>query len=119
MIQEKITINKKIRCVMDCGNSVAGIVAPKIFKKLNIDLKKIFCDINPDFPNHHPDPTVDSNLSDLIDCVKKGNFDLGIAYDGDADRLGGISPSGEIKKVFLSEKGGIQEPYLALIVPLG
>lgn len=96
MIQEKITINKKIRCVMDCGNSVAGIVAPKIFKKLNIDLKKIFCDINPDFPNHHPDPTVDSNLNDLVECVKKGNFDLGVAYDGDADRVVVVDENGRI-----------------------
>jgi phosphomannomutase/phosphoglucomutase len=85
-----------MRVVMDCGNAAACIVAPEIFKKLNIDLEKMYCDVDGNFPNHHPDPTVDSNLSSIVDKIKQGSFDLGIAYDGDGDRVVCIDSFGNI-----------------------
>ena len=96
MIQNKISINKKMRVVMDCGNAAAAINAPSIFKDLGIELKELFCEPDGTFPNHHPDPTVEENLSDLIYEVKNGDYDLGIAFDGDADRLGVVDETGEI-----------------------
>ena len=64
-------INKKFKISMDCGNAAACIVAPSLFKKIGIQLNELYCEIDPSFPNHHPDPTVDINLRDLIDNVKK------------------------------------------------
>ena len=81
---------------MDCGNAAAAINAPSIFKDLGIELKELFCEPDGTFPNHHPDPTVEENLSDLIYEVKNGDYDLGIAFDGDADRLGVVDETGEI-----------------------
>ncbi len=93
---DHIKIDKKLKVVMDCGNAVGGIIAPEIYKKFNIELKELYCDVNPDFPNHHPDPTVDSNLKDMIDVIKYGSYDAGIAFDGDADRIVAVSNKGEI-----------------------
>ena len=95
-IVDKIKIDKKIRVIMDCGNAAGCIVAPEIFKKLNIDLEELYCDIDGTFPNHHPDPTVDENLEDIVNKIKQGEFDLGIAYDGDADRVICIDSKGNI-----------------------
>ena len=108
MIKSQIKIDREISCIMDCGNSVGGLVAPFLFKELGITVDEIYCDINPDFPNHHPDPTVDTNLSDIISQIKLSNYDLGVAFDGDADRI-----------VPLDEKGSIIRPdiLLALFVP--
>jgi len=91
-----IKIDKKLKVVMDCGNAVGGIIAPEIYKNLNVELNELYCDVNPDFPNHHPDPTVDSNLKDMIDIIKSGVYDVGIAFDGDADRIVAVSNKGEI-----------------------
>jgi len=96
MIQEKININKKLKIAMDCGNAAGGIVAPSLYKKFNIDLYELYCDIDGTFPNHHPDPTVDSNLTDLQKFVINNNCDVGIAFDGDADRIVAIDETGEI-----------------------
>lgn len=93
---ENISIDKKLKVVMDCGNAVGGIIAPEIYKNFNIELKELFCDVNPDFPNHHPDPTVDSNLKDIINVMKTGTYDVGIAFDGDADRIVAVANNGEI-----------------------
>ena len=95
-IVSRIKLGKKMRVVMDCGNAAGCIVAPEIFKKLNIDLEEMYCDIDGSFPNHHPDPTVDSNLKSIVDKMKKGDFDLGVAYDGDADRVVCIDSYGNI-----------------------
>ena len=96
MIQSKISINKKMKVVMDCGNATAAINAPSIFKDLGVELKELFCEPDGTFPNHHPDPTVEENLKDLISEIKNGDYDLGIAFDGDADRLGVVDETGEI-----------------------
>ena len=96
MIQSKISINKKMKVVMDCGNAAAAINAPSIFKNLGVELKELFCEPDGTFPNHHPDPTVEENLKDLISEIKNGDYDLGIAFDGDADRLGVVDETGDI-----------------------
>ena len=95
-ILNNIIIDKKIKVAMDCGNAVGCVVAPKIFKDLGIELVELYCDVNPDFPNQHPDPTVDENLVDLCEIVKKENCDFGIAYDGDADRIVAVDEKGQI-----------------------
>ena len=96
MINSKINIQKKIRVVMDCGNAAGAICAPEIFKNLNVELSELYCDVDGTFPNHHPDPTVEKNLIDLIGKIKSGDYDIGIAFDGDADRVGVVDETGEI-----------------------
>ena len=96
MISEKISIERPLRVVMDCGNAAAAICAPDIFKKFNIELTELYCDVDGAFPNHHPDPTVKENLADLIKLMKTGNYDVGIAFDGDADRVGVVDETGEV-----------------------
>ena len=96
MINSKINIQKKIRVVMDCGNAAGAICAPEIFKNLNVELSELYCDVDGTFPNHHPDPTVEKNLIDLMEKIKSGDYDIGIAFDGDADRVGVVDETGEI-----------------------
>ena len=96
MIFEKISIERPLRVVMDCGNAAAAICAPDIFKKFDIELTELYCDVDGTFPNHHPDPTVKENLIDLIKLMKTGNYDVGIAFDGDADRVGVVDETGEV-----------------------
>ena len=96
MIASKIDIKKPMKVVMDCGNAAGAICAPEIFKNLNVDLTELYCDVDGTFPNHHPDPTVKENLVDLIDLVKKGSYDIGLAFDGDADRVGVVDETGDI-----------------------
>jgi phosphomannomutase/phosphoglucomutase len=85
-----------LKVVIDCGNGAGSLVAPKLFPKLGIKPRFLFCDSDGTFPNHHPDPTVPKNLEDLIAAVKKDGADIGIAFDGDADRIGVIDDTGEI-----------------------
>ena len=96
MIRSKINIEKPMRVVMDCGNAAAAINAPELFKSLGIELKELYCEPDGTFPNHHPDPTVENNLIDLIDLMKSGNYDVGLAFDGDADRLGVVDEKGHV-----------------------
>ena len=96
MIQSKININKRLKVAIDCGNAAGCIVVPDLYEKFNIDLYKLYCDIDGSFPNHHPDPTVDSNLIDLQEFVIKNKCDLGLAFDGDADRIVAIDENGAI-----------------------
>jgi phosphomannomutase/phosphoglucomutase len=85
-----------LKVVIDCGNGAGSLVAPKLFPKLGIKPRFLFCESDGTFPNHHPDPTVPKNLEDLIAAVKKDGADIGIAFDGDADRIGVIDATGEI-----------------------
>ena len=96
MITNKISIEKPIKVVMDCGNATAAINAPTIFNNLGVELTELYCEPDGSFPNHHPDPTVEENLLDLIQIMKSGQYDVGIAFDGDADRLGVIDETGDI-----------------------
>jgi phosphomannomutase/phosphoglucomutase len=96
MIVNKIKIEKPLKVVMDCGNATASINAPQIFSSLGIDLKKLYCEPDGTFPNHHPDPSVKENLEDLIREIKSGEYDFGIAFDGDGDRVGVVDENGKI-----------------------
>ena len=88
--------SKKIKVVVDCGNGSAGKIAPKLMRELGYEVVELFCEIDGNFPNHHPDPGKLENLQDLIKIVKKENADLGIAFDGDGDRLGVVTNLGEV-----------------------
>lgn len=87
---------RDLRVVIDCGNGSGALVAPKLFPRLGIEPRCLFCESDGTFPNHHPDPTVPKNLEDLIAAVRKDRADVGIAFDGDADRIGVIDNAGEI-----------------------
>jgi phosphomannomutase/phosphoglucomutase len=92
----KIKLEKPVKIVMDCGNGAACLSAPEIFKKVGVEVKELFCEADGRFPNHHPDPTVEKNIQAMIAEVKKGGYDCGIAFDGDADRIGVIDNKGQI-----------------------
>jgi phosphomannomutase / phosphoglucomutase len=96
-------ILKRIRCgrvprkvVLDAGNGVAGLVAPELYSRMGITVEKLFCEPDGRFPNHHPDPTLPENLERLIQKVSDTSADLGIAFDGDADRIGVVDRRGKI-----------------------
>jgi phosphomannomutase / phosphoglucomutase len=91
-----VKLSRKMRIVLDCGNGVAGDIGPKLFRRLGCDVTELFCKVDGNFPNHHPDPSKPENLEDVIREVKKGGYDVGIAFDGDGDRCGVISPDGSI-----------------------
>lgn len=85
-----------IKVVLDAGNGTAGLVAPRIMEELGADVIGLFCEPDGNFPNHHPDPVVPENLAALIEMVKTESADLGVAYDGDSDRIGVVDADGEI-----------------------
>jgi len=82
--------------VVDAGNGTGGAVAPKLLRALRHDVIELFCDLDGTFPNHHPDPTVPENLRDLQEMVRRSKADVGIAFDGDADRVGAVDEKGNI-----------------------
>ena len=96
MIHQKINVKNKMKVAIDCGNAAGCLVAPELYKSFNIDLYELYSDIDGDFPNHHPDPTVDSNLIDLQKYVLDNQCDVGLAFDGDADRIVAIDDKGNI-----------------------
>ncbi len=89
-------LSRDLKVVLDCGNGAGSLVAPKLFPKLGIKPRFLFCESDGTFPNHHPDPTLPKNVEDLIAAVKRDHADIGIAFDGDADRIGVIDNTGEI-----------------------
>lgn len=89
-------LSRDMKVVIDCGNGAGALVAPRLFPRLGIKPKCLYCESDGRFPNHHPDPTVEKNLQALIATVKADRADIGIAFDGDADRIGVIDGSGEI-----------------------
>lgn len=91
-----IAIAQPLKIVVDAGNGVAGAVAPQLLEELGCEIIPLYCDVDGDFPNHHPDPSVPANLADLIARVREEGADLGIAFDGDGDRLGAVTASGAI-----------------------
>jgi phosphomannomutase/phosphoglucomutase len=96
MLREKIQLDKPMKAVIDCGNAAGCLTAPQIFKEMGIETKELFCDVDGTFPNHHPDPTEDHNLLDLVNEMKSGEYDFGVAYDGDADRVIAVDENGRI-----------------------
>jgi phosphomannomutase/phosphoglucomutase len=89
-------LSRDLKVIIDCGNGAGALVAPKLFPKLGIKPCCLYCESDGTFPNHHPDPTVPRNVEALIAAVKKDGADVGIAFDGDADRIGVIDDRGEI-----------------------
>jgi len=87
---------RRIKVVADAGNGTAGPVMHQLFKRLNCEVTELFFDMDGRFPNHHPDPTVPANLKQLQEAVRSQKADLGIAFDGDADRIGAIDENGEV-----------------------
>ncbi len=95
-IREDIALAKPMKVVVDCGNGVAGVIAPQLIEALGCKVIPLFCDVDGNFPNHHPDPGKLENLEDLIAKVKSENADLGLAFDGDGDRVGVVTNAGTV-----------------------
>ena len=87
---------KPLKLVLDAGNGVAGAVAPRLFEALGCEVEALYCEVDGNFPNHHPDPAEPANLTTLIQRVRESGADLGLAFDGDGDRLGVIDSGGKI-----------------------
>lgn len=95
-ITDDVVVAQPLKVVVDCGNGIAGDIAPELLGNLGCEVVALYCDVDGNFPNHHPDPTVPANLEDLINAVRSEEADLGIAIDGDGDRLVVITAAGDI-----------------------
>jgi phosphomannomutase/phosphoglucomutase len=95
-ISTQFDFSRRVKVVLDGGNGTAGPVAHRLFKKLNCEVTELFFEMDGHFPNHHPDPTVPANLKHLQDAVRTQHADLGIAFDGDSDRIGAIDEAGRV-----------------------
>ncbi len=95
-IRSDVTISRELKVVVDCGNGVAGAVIPRLLRELGCAVTELFCEVDGNFPNHHPDPSKPENLKDLIAAVREQQADLGLAFDGDGDRLGVVNAEGSI-----------------------
>ena len=95
-IASSITLARPMRIAIDCGNGIAGDTAPELYRRLNCQVEELFCKVDGNFPNHHPDPSQPKNLQDLIAALRAGDAELGLAFDGDGDRLGVVTKSGKI-----------------------
>ena len=91
-----VRLARPLKIVMDCGNGVAGAVAPELFARLGCEIVPLFCEVDGSFPNHHPDPSKPENLADVIRTLRETDAEIGIAFDGDGDRLGVVTKDGEI-----------------------
>ncbi|MDH3712419.1 MAG: phosphomannomutase/phosphoglucomutase [Gammaproteobacteria bacterium] len=91
-----ISLVRPPRIAIDCGNGVAGAIAPELFRRLGCDVTEMYCEVDGTFPNHHPDPSKPENVAELISTVTEQSLDLGLAFDGDGDRLGVIDDRGRI-----------------------
>ena len=95
-VVEDVRPGRSFKLVVDCGNGVAGVAAPRLLRELGSEVIELFCEVDGNFPNHHPDPGQPENLVDVIEAVKREGADLGLAFDGDGDRLGVIDPAGNV-----------------------
>ena len=91
-----VTLTKPMKVIVDCGNGVAGGVAPQLLRELGCEVIELFCDVDGNFPNHHPDPSKPENLADLKQALAEQQADIGLAFDGDGDRLGVLTPTGNV-----------------------
>jgi phosphomannomutase/phosphoglucomutase len=91
-----VKLGRLMRVAIDCGNGSPGAFAPKLFRRLGCEVQELFCDVDGTFPNHHPDPSKPENLEDLIAAVKSGHAEVGLAFDGDGDRLGVVTRNGKV-----------------------
>ncbi|KAB0533268.1 phosphomannomutase/phosphoglucomutase [Xanthomonas cissicola] len=93
-IADDVQLDRPIKVVVDAGNGVAGEIAPRLLEAIGADVVPLYCDIDGTFPNHHPDPSEPHNLNDLVKMVQRFDADIGVAFDGDADRLGVVTKEG-------------------------
>ncbi len=91
-----VKISRPLKIVVDCGNGVAGELAPQLFSRMGCEVVPLFCEVDGNFPNHHPDPSKPENLRDVIRTLRETDAELGLAFDGDGDRLGVVTKDGEI-----------------------
>ncbi|GAB1575956.1 phosphomannomutase/phosphoglucomutase [Bordetella petrii] len=91
-----VKLARPLKVAIDCGNGVAGAVAPRLFRALGCEVTELYCEVDGTFPNHHPDPADPRNLQDLVDCLARTDCEIGLAFDGDGDRLGVVTKSGQI-----------------------
>ena len=112
-----VKLVRPMKIAIDCGNGVAGAVAPRLFRSIGCEVIELFCDVDGNFPNHHPDPAHPENLQDLIRCLRETDAEVGLAFDGDGDRLGVVTKDGQIiypdrqimlfaKDILANRKGG-------------
>ena len=95
-IAARVQLERPLKCVVDCGNGVGAVAGPDILRRLGCEVIELYCEVDGSFPNHHPDPTVPKNLVDLIERVKDEQADIGLAFDGDADRIGVVTNTGKV-----------------------
>ncbi len=95
-ITNDVVLARRLKVVVDCGNGAAGVIAPQLIEALNCDVIPLFCEVDGNFPNHHPDPGKPENLQDLIAKVRESGADLGLAFDGDGDRVGVVTNAGSV-----------------------
>jgi phosphomannomutase / phosphoglucomutase len=95
-VTSDIVLARPMRIAIDCGNGVAGGIAPDLYRQLGCEVEELFCEVDGTFPNHHPDPSQPKNLSDLIQALRDGDAEIGLAFDGDGDRLGVVTREGKI-----------------------
>ena len=95
-IVSDVKLARPLKIAVDCGNGVAGAFAGDLYRALGCDVTELFCEVDGNFPNHHPDPAHPENLQDLIGCLRKGDAEIGLAFDGDGDRLGVVTRDGQI-----------------------
>jgi phosphomannomutase/phosphoglucomutase len=95
-IASDVVLKRKMRIAVDCGNGVPGAFAPGLFRRLGCEVQELFCEVDGRFPNHHPDPSQPENLTDLIAVLKHGDAEIGLAFDGDGDRLGIVTRQGKV-----------------------
>ena len=95
-IVSDVKLSRPMKIVVDCGNGVAGAIAPELFRRMGCELVELFCEVDGNFPNHHPDPSKPDNLKDVIRALRDTDAELGLAFDGDGDRLGVVTKRGQI-----------------------
>jgi phosphomannomutase/phosphoglucomutase len=95
-IQKDIRLARPMRIAVDCGNGVPGAFAPELYRRLGCTVEELFCEVDGNFPNHHPDPSQPENLRDLIAHLQRSDAEIGLAFDGDGDRLGVVTRDGTI-----------------------
>jgi phosphomannomutase/phosphoglucomutase len=91
-----VKLARKMKVAVDCGNGSPGAFAPELYRRLGCEVEELFCEVDGNFPNHHPDPAKPENLEDLIRALKSGDAEIGLAFDGDGDRLGVVTKNGSI-----------------------
>ena len=107
-----VRLARPMKIAVDCGNSVAGAFAPALYRLLGCEVIELFCEVDGNFPNHHPDPAHPENLQDLIRCLRETDAEIGLAFDGDGDRLGVVTKDGNIifpdRQMMLFARGVLQ-----------